>query len=242
MKTLPILASIFAALAASVAAADNKTSWKISGELEESCSCNAACPCWFDSLPTMSRCSGNEALFIRSGHYGKTKLDGLAMAQFSQSPDRQTMMGSFGKWNFVSVYLDEKANPEQRVALEAIAKSVLPIAASPKTRIRFVPITRQISGKDHMVTVGKFGSFRGSLIEGGLGGAAKIHNPPGADPVHAEYRQGHAATVKFADAGQNWNFKGTNYMYGEFSVTSAQYEKFASGLAQKMAAKKVAKR
>ena len=44
--------------------------------------------------------------------------------------------------------------------------------------------------------------------------------------------------MTFRDAGQKWNFKGTNYMLGDFSVTSRQYEKYQAGLAQKLAAKK----
>src|SRR4051812_43566896 len=109
-------------LVASVSAAESarKPSWKISGQLEESCSCAAACPCWFDSLPTMSSCSGNQVLFIKRGHYGKVPLAGLAIAQFVESPDGQTMMQSFGKWKYSYLYIDEKANAAQREALEQI--------------------------------------------------------------------------------------------------------------------------
>jgi hypothetical protein len=69
-----------------------------------------------------------------------------------------------------------------------------------------------------------------------LGGHPKIVNPPGADPIHQEYLQGQATRLAYTDAGQNWNLEGRNYMRGEFTVDSEQYEKFAAGLAQKMAA------
>src|SRR5438477_290500 len=46
------------------------TKWKITGQLEEACSCNAACPCWFDSKPTRMTCGGNQVLFIQKGNYG----------------------------------------------------------------------------------------------------------------------------------------------------------------------------
>src|SRR5476649_1805756 len=90
------------------AVAAKKVSWKISGQLEEACSCNAACPCWFNSLPSRMNCGGAQVLFISKGHYGKVKLDGLALSHFGQSPDNQTMMDSFGKWNFSYLYIDEK--------------------------------------------------------------------------------------------------------------------------------------
>jgi hypothetical protein len=218
------------------APAAKKTPWKISGQLEEACSCNAACPCWFNSLPSRMNCGGVQAVFIEKGHYGKTRLDGLAMAHFGQSPDGQTMMESFGKWNFSYLYLDEKATPEQREALEAIGKTVMPFASSANTKIQYVPITRTVEGKNHKITVGTVGTFQGHLVEGGLGGHPKIVNPPGADPVHHEYVQGQATKLAYTDAGQDWNLESRNYMRGEFTVDSEQYEKFTLGLAQKMAA------
>ena len=226
------------ALALPAGAAEKKPSWKITGQLEESCSCNAACPCWFDSLPTRMNCGGNQVLFIKHGHYGKTPLDGLAIANVAQSPNGKTMMESFGKWNFSNLYIDEKASAEQRSALEAIGKTVLPMAGSPKTKVRVAPVTRKIVNGEHQVMIGNYGAFSGHLLTGGLGGTPKLMNPPGADPLHAEYAQGKASRITFRDAGQNWNYKGTNYMLGDFTLNSAQYEKFQAGLAQKMAAMK----
>ena len=131
---------------------EGKTPWKITGQLEEACSCDAACPCWFDSKPTKMKCSGGQVLFIEKGIYGKTKLDGLAIANMSQSPAGKTMMGSFGDWNFSYNYIDEKANPEQRKALEAIANVVLEPGASKKTETRYVAIIRKTEGNIVMHT------------------------------------------------------------------------------------------
>ena len=150
------------------------------------------------------------------------------------------MMQSFGKWKYSYLYIDEKANAEQRAALEEIGRTVTPLSGSKNTKVRFAPITRQTVGDEHRITIGNYGAFRGKLLEGGLGGTPKLSNPPGADPIHAEYQQGRASSVTYHDAGQNWNFKGTNYMLGDFSVTSAQYEKYHAGLAQKMGSMKAA--
>ncbi|MDZ4288057.1 MAG: DUF1326 domain-containing protein [Prosthecobacter sp.] len=212
--------------------------WKITGDLEEACSCDPACPCWFESKPTKMNCGGVQVLFIKKGTYGDTKLDGLAVANFVQSPDGESMMASFGKWNFSYLYVDEKATPEQRKALQEIGTQVLPLAASKKTAVRIAPITRTIKGGDHEITVGKYGSFKGRPVEGGLGGKVTITNPPGADPFHAKYVQGRNSSFTYNDAEQNWKHEGTNYMQGTFNVTSEQFAKHAVGLAQKMAAKK----
>jgi hypothetical protein len=213
----------------------DKTPWKITGQLEEACSCDAACPCWFNSKPTKTTCSGGQVLFIEKGHYGKAKLDGLAVATMGQSPEGKTMMESYGNWNFAYYYIDEKANPEQRKALEAIGGAVLTPRVSKTTETRYAPITRKIEGKEHQITIGQYGTFHGHLIEGGLGGAPKIVNPPGADPIHREYAQGQTSKMTYNDADQNWSWNHSNYMFGTFTVDNIQYEKFAAGLAQKMA-------
>ena len=217
------------------------TKWKITGQLEEACSCNAACPCWFESKPTRVTCGGNQVLFIQKGNYGNVKLDGLAIANYAESPEDQTMMDSFGKWKFSTNYIDEKANPEQRKALEAIAVVVLPSNnGSANFKTAYVPITRKIEGKDHIITIGTVATFTGHLVEGGLGGSSKITNPPGADPIHHQYVQGKTTKMTYTDSDQNWDWKDTNYMLGTFTVDSDQYKKYAAGLAQKMAAKQKA--
>jgi hypothetical protein len=245
MKTTPLFLLSFGALATALfcvaslgsgaAEPKDKTPWEITGQLEEACSCDAACPCWFNSKPTKMTCGGGQVLFIEKGNYGEVKLDGLAIATMGQSPADKTMMESFGNWNFSYNYIDEKATPEQRKGLEAIAAKVMAPGASKKTETRYVPITRKIEGKDHEITLGQYGSFHGHLIEGGMGGSPKIVNPPGADPVHHEYAQGRTSKMAYNDAGQNWSWENSNYMYGTFAVDNVQYEKYAAGLAQKMA-------
>jgi hypothetical protein len=205
--------------------------WKITGELEESCSCDAACPCWFGNKPTKSMCSGGMAYFITSGKYGSVKLDGLAIAGMAQSPEGKTMMESMGSWNMANLYLDERATPEQRIALEAVAKEMFPPGTpADKMQIRYVPITRKIVGKDHVVTLGTYGSFAGKLIESPGGGSPKIANPLLPEPAHKEYFQGTTSHQVFED-GVKWEFSGTNYMYNKFTVTNVDYEKMAAMMA-----------
>ena len=107
-------------------------------------------------------------------------------------------------------------------------------------RTAYVPIIRKIEGKDHIITIGSVATFTGHLVEGGLGGNSKITNPPGADPLHHEYAQGKTSKMTYTDSGQNWDWQDSNYMLGTFTIDSAQYEKYAAGLAQKMAKQKPA--
>ncbi|HKA35404.1 MAG TPA: DUF1326 domain-containing protein [Thermoanaerobaculia bacterium] len=244
MKIAKLSLVILAFLASAAAASGDgkKTPWKMSGDLEEACSCDAACPCWFDSKPTKMTCGGGQVIFIEKGSYGDVPLDGLGIAMMGQSPEGKTMMESIGNWNFLNFYIDEKANSAQRKALEEIVRATSPPAVAPeKIQIRYVPITRKIQGGEHVVTVGKYAGFSGHLIPGGMGGASpKLANSPGADPIHKEYSQGRTSKQTLDDAGQKWSWANSNYMYTTFHVTSEDYDKFTTMMMQEMEKAKAA--
>ncbi len=232
-RVLLILLSVVSA--AAVFAQENNPPWKMSGQLEEACSCNAACPCWFGSMPTRAQCSGGFVLFIDHGSYGNVPLDGLGLAFMGASKTGTTMMESMGDWDFMSIYIDEKANPEQRKALEAIARETSPPAAPPeRTHVSYVPLTRKLDGSEHIVTIGNVGGFSAHLLPGGMGGTPKIVNPPGADPIHKEYEQGVTTKQTYTDSGKKWDWSNSNYMYGTFATDSDEYAKFGAAMAQQM--------
>ena len=235
IEAVTLSAILFGSIApaATAKAAEAKALWKIDGELEEACSCRPACPCWFKSLPTRMTCDGAQVIFINKGNYGKTLLNGLAVAQFVQSPEHQSMFESFGKWNFDYVYIDEKANDEQRQALKEMATHLFPPAAK-KREYRYVPITRKIDGGEHISTVGEYAFLSGHLIDGGYSGAPKVVNPPLADPTHKQYFQGESTKLTYKDAGQDWKYERSNYMFNKFKTDSKQYEKHEAAMAKKM--------
>ncbi|HXJ56188.1 MAG TPA: DUF1326 domain-containing protein [Verrucomicrobiae bacterium] len=233
--SLLIVGGVSVASGASDTSKPAKTSWKVTGELEEACSCHAPCPCWFKSLPSRMTCDGAQVVFITQGRYGKTPLSGLAVAQFVQSPEGKSMFESFGNWNFDNVYIDDRATEEQRAALKELAGHFFPPSAK-KREFHYVPIHRKIEGAEHTVTVGTNGIFSGHLIDGGYAGAPKVVNPPLADPTHQEYLQGETTTLTYTDAGQGWKYEKSNYMRNKFQVDDRQYDKFEAEMAKKMAA------
>jgi hypothetical protein len=236
MKDSTVIKSILSAAilcSTHLAMAADKTPWKVTGELEEACSCRAACPCWFKSLPSRMTCDGAQVVFITKGQYGKVPLAGLAVGQFVQSPEHQSMFESFGKWNFDYVYIDEKASEEQRQALKELSLHFFPPAAKAR-EYRFVPITRRKEGNENIVKLGRYGEFSGHLVEGGSGGAPKVVNPPLADPTHKEFLQGETTKLTYNDAGQDWKYENSNYMRNKFEVDNKQYEKHEAEMARKM--------
>jgi hypothetical protein len=181
-------------------------------------------------------CDGAQIVFITKGRYGKIPLDGLALGQFVQSPEHQSMFESFGKWNFDYVYIDEKATEEQRQALKELAGHLFAPGAGTKGReYRYVAISRKIEGDEHTTTVGDYALCSGHLIEGGYSGAPKVINPPLADPTHKEFLQGEATRLTYKDAGQDWKYENSNYMRNKFQTSNQEYEKYEADLAKKMA-------
>jgi hypothetical protein len=243
-RCLVILGVALAMVSSARAGDEKKTSWKVDGQLEEACSCNAACPCWFGSKPTRMRCSGGMAFFIDKGSYGDVPLDGLAIAFMGQNPPNTTMMESMGNWDFGDVFIDEKANPAQRKALEELARATFPPVATPdKTHFHVAPIGRKVEGAEHVVTLGSFGGFSGHLLSGGMGGSApKIVNAPGADPFHKDYEQGVTTRQTYTASGQNWDWGNSNYMFDTFSVTSDEFAKYAVAMTQQMEKAKASKK
>jgi hypothetical protein len=93
-------------------------SWNIEGEYFESCNCELLCPCLLSraqARPTEGHCDVVLAFRIDRGAYGKTDLSGLRAVQALTTPDVMSKGGGT-----MAVYVDSRANPEQRAALEAI--------------------------------------------------------------------------------------------------------------------------
>jgi hypothetical protein len=76
------------------------------------CQCTAhACPCQTNGAPTHGTCFAADVAHIKSGHYGKVKLDGLSIALVGDLVDAKP------ERLFATLYLDQKASSEQREAL-----------------------------------------------------------------------------------------------------------------------------
>lgn len=95
------------------------TDWQLRGDWFDVCSCGLPCPCSFAQAPTHGDCLFTLVWHVREGHYGGTDLAGLgvvALGEFAGNMwinDPDAMMT-------LMFYIDEKADAEQRHALEQI--------------------------------------------------------------------------------------------------------------------------
>jgi hypothetical protein len=90
--------------------------WWWRADYVETCNCAHGCPCNFTMLPTHGGCRGIDAFHIREGDFDGVRLDGvnLALAFSWPGPIHRGRGRAF-------VYIDERATPAQRTALEKIA-------------------------------------------------------------------------------------------------------------------------
>ena len=105
------------------------SAWNVTGHYFETCSCDFVCPCIVTQLagrPTQGSCTFAMAYQVTSGRFGDVPLDGLGFIVIGFTPEE---MGK-GNWS-AGVIVDERADPEQREALVAIASGAAggPMAA-----------------------------------------------------------------------------------------------------------------
>src|SRR5712692_4861846 len=120
-----------------------KTSWRLSGDYFETCSCAYVCPCvptGMTGKPTKGSCTFAFAFHVGNGSYGKLKLDGLNFAVLGHSPG---IMGE-GNWS-VGLVIDERAKTDQEQAITGIASGQAggPMAALAPLIGRFLGVEKK---------------------------------------------------------------------------------------------------
>jgi hypothetical protein len=98
--------------------AKNVPNWKVSGDWFDVCKCNMPCPCEFAQAPTFGDCAGVLAWHIKKGQYGDIVLDGLNVSRLGSFTGN--IWAGEAKDAIFGFFIDEKANEQQRQALQMI--------------------------------------------------------------------------------------------------------------------------
>jgi hypothetical protein len=144
---------------ASQKAAEAGDHWQIKGALSEACTCNVPCTCNFGEGPSPhSYCYAVYSYEIREGHFNSIKLDGLRFA------GTDTAKGH-------ALYLDARAQGDQRGALEAVARKVMRISGDRMGGSKFlgvknVDIKQQYDDRHDALDIAGAGSFKTDYIMG----------------------------------------------------------------------------
>jgi len=203
--------------------------WKVSGQYYETCSCAFVCPCVPGRMavtPTKGTCTFAMAFRIDRGSYGELSLDSLGFIVLGLTPEA---MGK-GNWS-VGLIIDERASPEQRDAITAIAggsaggpMSALSGLIGKFLGVESAPIHFEHSGAKWSVKASRF-------VDMAAAGAMGI-DPGATEPLYLE-NTGHPAADRFALAhaskshvnalGLTWDDASgkNNGQYAPFSWRSA---------------------
>ena len=92
--------------------------WKISGDWFDVCKCSIPCPCTFAQAPTYGDCAGILVWHIKKGQFNETVLDGLNVLGLGSFTGN--IWAGQAKDAIFGFFIDEKANQEQRQALQMI--------------------------------------------------------------------------------------------------------------------------
>lgn len=120
------------------------------------CNCAWGCPCNFEEPPSYGSCEGVYLWQVEEGQYQGVDLAGLVISEISKFPE------AIHLGNGTSVYLiDERANEEQRQAIETMVRNEAPFSVfidltTEFIGFRYVPFQVTIDGiNSHAVVPGK---------------------------------------------------------------------------------------
>lgn len=200
-------------------------SWHIAGEYLENCNCELLCPCLLGprnerggatARPTEGHCDVPIVFQIQSGECGRIGLSGTHVGLSVFTP------GAMGDGNWiVGLYLDDRANPEQRASLETIFTGQ---AGGPMARSSPL-VGKRLPTRIASIEFGKDGRRRWAKIPGVLD--VEIEGIEGRDGteswidnvkhfVSSRLAAAKATRSSYRDHGFNWNNTGRNAHYASF--------------------------
>jgi hypothetical protein len=191
--------------------------WSLAGDYFEACNCDVACPCVFLSDPTHGNCTVLIGWHILKGRSGGNSLDGLNLALAAASPGNMLTT----KWE-VAVYIDERATPDQRKALETIVSGKVggPFGALAPLigkvfGLRYVPIEFRADGKKRSLRIQGVAEMSSEAISGAGGAEVKIAGAPLLSTPEVTVAKAEKLTL--ADHGWKWTSTGGNSFQSPFS-------------------------
>jgi hypothetical protein len=216
---------------------ENSPDWRLEGDYFDGCNCKSICPCIFALDPTEGDCKGLAAWHIEKGHFtnwtngdmnSNTSNNSINLASLNVviSVRAAGNMLTGSKWK-IALYLDEKANKDQKEALTKIFTGQVggEFFAEMLSRVgeilgtKSVPIEFNIEGKKRRKI--KIPSIAEMEIEGLAGSnpdiEPKVVNPafsntPGIDPIIAR-----STRHIYNDHGLEWDNSGKNAFYSRFA-------------------------
>ena len=167
--------------------------------------------------PTEGHCDVALAFHIEEGDFNGTPLGDLNFVAANYTP------GPMGDGNWTSaLYVDERANPQQREALEQILSGQM---GGPAERwrslitnfmgIKYVPIEFRVEGRVHSVVVPEIMDFGVEpIVARGQSEAMRLDNT--SHGVNRDLHLAKGSKGSYTDHGMHWDNTGKNGHYASF--------------------------
>jgi hypothetical protein len=214
--------------------AKEQTSYSINGKYYDTCACAVSCSCGANvSLPTEGHCDGIVLIHIDEGRVGKVKMDGLNFAVVLRTPRDEKVGDAFflkGETDLLTLYLDDRASPEQKQAMPALLAGLLGTKEMKGYRPpQWAPMKLDVDGD-----VAKFeilGSAKLSFEIENVNLDKVLPGVPRSDPGNRialtnvapfpwikEVTQGHSKFFHYSDLGVAWDYKDRNAFFGKVTA------------------------
>ncbi len=199
--------------------------WRLAGDWWDLCNCAIGCPCNFGSDPTLGYCEAVLTWLIREGNYGDLSFDGdLALVLVLRFEGN-----ALEKNREFGFLIDDRADPAQRAALEAIftGKAGGIFAAWRDLTIQvdgveFVPMSVSHSDEEWRVEIpgmidGLAGPFRKYMVP--AGDTCRIYNAPRPEVTPGYLTVGQAArNIVTGVFGRKWDWSKRSSKHIEFDL------------------------
>ena len=200
-----------------------KSGWQAAGTLFEACSCIVPCPCNFGQGPMAANgkrdyCHTVYAYRLQTASYGEVKLDGLIFG------GGEAAGGAFG-------FLDSRATPTQKAALEKLALAVFGSGGASGGPRRFAStrITAEDSPGKFRVNFADSGGFSADILIGADGKNPIIVENNATWPVK-RFLKGKTTAFDYHDPLSNrLRLDGVNANLGTFALSGTGAEKGKTG-------------
>jgi len=224
---LGITVGVFLAASTGFSKTASKPKWAVEGLYVEACQCSIPCPCNFGQKPTHGSCDNTSVYQIQKGNYEAVQLGGLYVVVVGSSPAGERYVDAVGNLTFARYYVDERANPRQRQALEEIARALnasylrLPTRTlSADEEVKVVPIRADVSADRAEVTIPSVLEFSTHRLHGAenqkpieiLNGAVLTEWMP-------QIWAGKSKTYKY-NGVRKWDYSGRSAYFARFLANS----------------------
>lgn len=193
--------------------------WRLRGEYFENCNCEVLCPCLLPGIqqdPTEGHCDMAFAFHIEEGDFGGVDVNGLNFVVAMFVPGKM----SDPNWT-MALYVDERANPEQRTSLDRILSGEI---GGPMERwmaqtsnylgVKYVPITFKAEGRTRSVSIPQVMDFNvEAIVRGNQNQPMRLEN---WRPWAPSLVMARGTENTYTDHDMSWDNTGKNGHYAQF--------------------------